>query len=874
MRGREREWRAVLGLLRAARRGKSGVLLLDGEPGMGRSRFLAEAADAATSRRFSLAVGQSEEFGQLVPMAPLLAAFNQSPITPADETLAIDTPLALVERLRIRAEALASANPVAVILDDLQWADPTTLKALRTLQSRLTAQPLVWLLARNTVNHGTEAERLFSLLESEGGIRLELGPLPPDAVTEVAADFLAAAPGRDVLELAAGAGGNPHLLVELLTGLQEEQAIHVSGGLTHLVSGRLPRRLQRLVARRLERLSGQARQLVETAAVLGRPFSPEDMAKVLGRTPAALLPALEEAMDADLLTVGPDSLHFRHALVRRAIAEGLPTPLRQALHHQLGGLLTETPAAAARTTEPTSPRRLTHTLKTAQAMIEAGRLGEATELVTSTLAQPLPPQVAAQLHGELSAALVLSGQAAGAVTEAEAALAEPELPDAVRDRAHVSLLQALAGQQDSESAVRRAASILEEADRHGDAVVVTALTILAADHWDRGRLTDGLDLAREAVRRADEGSGAARRTHPHLAMASMLLDVGRLDEAEILLRTAREEVETLGHIAWAAGPAVLHARFELAGHRVVDAVAGAEAGLATADSLGTHLFTSLGMAVLGAAALRRGDLQEAAAHMEGDRAQGSHYGPTQGRLRCLMLSAQVMEARGQPRKAMALLSGLYPMLDRHRGLLIVEPTAAAWLVRLALSVGDRPRAESVVAAAGGLADDNPAFSAVLAAAAHARGLLDKDVSAVAVAVAAARDDYARASAREDLGAALASTGERDAAIRVLDDALAGFEATGAVRDSARVRRRLRLLGVRHRHWSREQGAALGWGSLTATQRAVARLVARGLTNRQAADQMFISVHTVAFHLRQIFRKLDIDSRVDLTRFIEIGRAHV
>ncbi len=84
----------------------------------------------------------------------------------------------------------------------------------------------------------------------------------------------------------------------------------------------------------------------------------------------------------------------------------------------------------------------------------------------------------------------------------------------------------------------------------------------------------------------------------------------------------------------------------------------------------------------------------------------------------------------------------------------------------------------------------------------------------------------------------------------------------AVRDAARVRRRL---GVRRRHFTYADRPGSGWASLTDTERAVSDLVAQGLTNQKIANRMFLSVHTVAFHLRQVFRKLDIGSRVDLAR---------
>jgi DNA-binding CsgD family transcriptional regulator len=71
--------------------------------------------------------------------------------------------------------------------------------------------------------------------------------------------------------------------------------------------------------------------------------------------------------------------------------------------------------------------------------------------------------------------------------------------------------------------------------------------------------------------------------------------------------------------------------------------------------------------------------------------------------------------------------------------------------------------------------------------------------------------------------------------------------------------------VRRRHWTTAERPAQGWASLTDTESFIAGLVSRGLTNRQIAGQMFVSPHTVAFHLRQIFRKLSIGSRVELAR---------
>jgi DNA-binding CsgD family transcriptional regulator len=199
---------------------------------------------------------------------------------------------------------------------------------------------------------------------------------------------------------------------------------------------------------------------------------------------------------------------------------------------------------------------------------------------------------------------------------------------------------------------------------------------------------------------------------------------------------------------------------------------------------------------------------------------------------------------------------------------MAEPDAAAWLTRTALAAADRSSAETIAATAERLAHGTPDFPTLAASAAHANGILHHDPAALAHAAATHLGPCSRASAAEDLGVLLAHTAgdpDHDAAIHNLDQALDGYQQTGALRDAARVRARLRKLGVRRRHGTRSERPISGWASLTDTERNIATLVAQGLTNPQVATQMFISPHTVKFHLSQVFRKLDIGSRVELAR---------
>ena len=201
----------------------------------------------------------------------------------------------------------------------------------------------------------------------------------------------------------------------------------------------------------------------------------------------------------------------------------------------------------------------------------------------------------------------------------------------------------------------------------------------------------------------------------------------------------------------------------------------------------------------------------------------------------------------------------------HVRLLLEQPLSTAWLVRTALEAGDTTGAERVTACAEQLAAANVGFPLVAGPAAHARALLDQDAPALERLGKELRCSAGRATAREDAGNLLARSGQRGQARAQFERAQAGFEQMGASLDEARVRARLVELGPGRRRACHGARAVSGWESLTDAERRVADLVALGLTNAQAASQLYLSRHTVDFHLRQIFRKLNIGSRVELAR---------
>jgi DNA-binding CsgD family transcriptional regulator len=181
----------------------------------------------------------------------------------------------------------------------------------------------------------------------------------------------------------------------------------------------------------------------------------------------------------------------------------------------------------------------------------------------------------------------------------------------------------------------------------------------------------------------------------------------------------------------------------------------------------------------------------------------------------------------------------------------------------AVRVSQGELAAGVARAAEDLASANHGYPALDAAAAHSLGLAQQDAECLASAAERHPDPWARASAAEDLGVTHARRGDARPAIRQFTEAVKRYQAVGADAD-----RRLGKLGVRSRQRARPaEKPASGWESLTEPERTVAELVAQGLVNREVAGRMYVSIHTVAFYLGQIFRKLSIGSRVELTRIV-------
>ena len=910
-RGREAEQNAIRDLLRRAQRGTGGVLLVDGEPGIGTSLLLRDATDTAAGLGFSLAAGAADELGLQVPFFALRAALRGPFAGLTAEHPGGDLPddaAWWITQVRAHLEQRAGAGPVLVCLDDLHWASPATLAVLRSLPRELKRHPVAWLLARSSFPQSA-ADHMFGLLEQDGAARMTLPPLGQAAVTGMLSDAFGAPPDQTLADLARGAAGNPSLVSGLIDGLREDDAVRVTARQAVLTSARLPGRLHDLAQRRLDSLSQRARHLLVTAAVLDPAFRLEDAAEMLGETPATLLPAIGEAMDAAIVTTVDHAFAFRHPLLRHAVGEMIPQPARDALHRQYGRILLtrgesaaraaghllqaahrDDPAslagldtAAARTlagtpqaaaglavralelTPADDPAVLSRAVTAAEALAAAGRLDQVAAIAGDMLAKPLPAAAEDRLRCALSSVLCAAGRARDAAGQAQLVLTRPQLPAGLRDQALTARLQALTGLRD-EDAGAAAGAILAAPGQHDGHTTAAARLAAAFLRWDSGQVSDSLELLREAARHGGGISPDARHPQPLLALAAALTDLRDLAEAEDILHAA--DNPALHGIPAQAGLSILRARIHLAGGHPEQAAAEGQAALAIAAALGAHGYAATAHRVLAMTELRRGDIGAAAGHLAGQGGRAPQFADVYARPETTMVEAQVTEARDGPPAALGHVRRLCADLEARPGLLLGDPAAAAWLVRTALAAGHPELAAAAARAAQAVADAHPEFPALAAAAAHSRGLVRPAPALLAAAAAQHPDPWARASAAEDLGVLHARQGDRDRAISHLKAALGGYWQAAAERDQARIRRRLRQLGIRRRHWATQAARPLaGWGSLTGTEQAVAALVAEGLNNAQVAARMYISTHTVAHHLRQAFRKLAIASRVELTRIV-------
>ena len=261
IRGRAGELKVIGALVTALVRGRGGVLVIEGPPGIGKSRLLTEVMALADKAGVRTLFGEAFEYQQTVPFFSLFMATlgADPPVGDADALRRLGSSADLrywvVHDLGDAIDAAAAETPLAIVLEDIHWADNGTLLALRSLATARPDVAVLWVLTARTGAGGPAVQETLSVLQRADAAVVRVAAMSPSAVADMVCDAVRANADESLLTLAAKAHGNPFLVSELVGGLGEEGRLNVSGGRAVASGHALPRRLGAGMQQRLDLLS-------------------------------------------------------------------------------------------------------------------------------------------------------------------------------------------------------------------------------------------------------------------------------------------------------------------------------------------------------------------------------------------------------------------------------------------------------------------------------------------------------------------------------------------------------------------------------------------------------------------------------------------
>ena len=892
---------ALSQLLDTARAGRSGVLVVCGEPGIGKTALLEYAIGSAAGLRVAQVAGVESEmelaFAALQQLcAPMLDKLESLP-DPQRDALGVAFGLkagAAPDRFLVGLAALsllsevAEQQPLLCVIDDAQWLDRASAQALGFVARRLLANRVALVFA--TREPGEEYRGLPELLV--GGLR------EGDAQELLSSVVRGPLDERVRDRILAETRGNPLALLELPRGGAPAELAGGFGSPSVPTASGLPGRIEDSFRRRLEVLPTATQQLMLVAAAepAGEPALVWRAAERLGIGAGALAPAA----DAGLLVIG-ERVTFRHPLVRSAAYRAAPPPERRAAHQAL---------ADAADPQADPDRRAWHRAQAtvgpdedvaAELERSAGRaqarggLAAAAAFLERAAALTIDP--ARRAERALAAAQATYQAGAFDATLGLLAIAEAGPPDQLR-RARADLLRgqiAFASSRGSDAPplLLKAARQFEPLDpRLARETYLDALA--AALFAGRLALGGGMREVAEAARVAAP-PGTARGPDLLLDGLALLVTEGYPAGAPVLRRavsafrstdlSTEEGLRWLWLASYAAGIVWDYASWDVLSDRQV--TLAREVGalitlpIALSTHAGVHLFagefneaaslvaqaesvaeaTESSLAPYGALALAvfRGQEVQAAQLIQTATDDAGRRGEGGGLSSVQWAAAVLWNSLGRYEEALAAAqraSEDSPAV-RFASWALIELVEAAARSAVPERAADALQRLSGIARACGT-------DWALGAEARSRALVS-DGAAAENLYREAIDCFGRTRLRVDLGRAHLIYGEwlrrqrrRRDAREQLGRAYQIFDSIGAAAFAERARIELRATGGHAR-----QPAAGTPDTLTAQEALIARLAGDGASNPQIAAQLFISPATVAYHLRKVFTKLGVSSRSQL-----------
>jgi DNA-binding CsgD family transcriptional regulator/tetratricopeptide (TPR) repeat protein/nucleoside-triphosphatase THEP1 len=895
LRGRDEVLAAALGVVRRTRvHGASGVVLITGEPGIGKTALLSEICRQATHTRIRVARSKCDEIEQACPGAPIIGLLRtgRDPLLTATEFREIagltGEPLVLVDRAAEHLERLAGGDRILIAIDDVQWADRLSRYALRSLISRLAGRSVVWVLA----SLSSDAGLTVSAADTVGVEHIRLGPLPRAMVGEIARDRLGNSPNRRVDGLLDGAGGNPLL------------ATHIIDGVARCAeTGRdedIPAEFRTAIYQRLAGLSSTAREIIEVLAAAGRAVPIAELPGLYDTTQGGGHDdAVASVTSSGLVLSTGAELNFGHDLVRQTVYELISAEKRRRLHARLARHLAESAAdpvlaavharAAAAVGDESNARIMA---AGAEALVTTSAV-DAAELALQAFRTLRPGQPQWLELGERVVSVLAHAQRVNdTIAVADRLLATIDDVDTIsRVQIHAVKALWLSGRfsELADRAERGLASTTGRCDLAARFQAAQALAAtrtvgadVAAEQADaalaQARLTRDHDALALALQAAGEAAHSQRRhqlalkhfrelrsvtADSYLAEEIMQLQLlDRYDDAQMLLDAAYEDSHAK---AESLLPDLLFTQAKQhynLGH-LAQADQVAEAVVELGQMIGTTVHVVEGTLIRAFVALLRGQAALAEQRLGlamdiADGQPGEHPGVTftQGWLAAL---------QGDHDVSRQILAQLLAAPYQSRSYWAWWPCWMAIFFEVGMTCSAPDFTERAIEIAEEAADRNPDVATLTGLALNMRGVCNHDLAMVAESVRVLQHSprrVLRAVGAEGYGTMLLDAGQREAGLHQLDAAWDDYDLMGASARRATVQRVMRQAGARRGKWVGDHSGQPR--ALTEAERRVVYLIADGHTDKSAAKALSISVNTVGTHLRSAYAKLGVQSRVQLT----------